>query len=150
MQSKYFKRLLPLTAVALLILAFLAIESEAIDTIDEDNPCETNSSAEEEIMTATPEITRERIHEVRLKYDDLFWRQPNVHGVGEGLLLNQNGELTETVGIVISVTEKVDQSTLPPEDRIPECLEGVPVQIIEEDGRKRLLSEFTEETNGQS
>ena len=156
MQSGYFKLLLPLTAVALLILACLATEGETIDTIDTtdttdtidgDNPCETNSSAEEVAMTATPEITPERIHEVRLKYDDLFWRQPNVHGVGEGLLRNQNGDLTETWGIIISVTKKVDQSTLPAEDRIPDCLEGVPVQVIEEGGW-RLLSDPPEEPNG--
>ncbi len=78
---------------------------------------------------ATP--TDERIHEVRLKYDPLFWRQPNVHAVGEGLFSDGKGGWTETVGIVIDVTEKVDQSTLPAEDRIPECLEGVPVQIRE-------------------
>ena len=78
---------------------------------------------------ATP--TADRIHEVRLKYAPLFWRQPNVHGVGEGYF-RKKGVSTETVGIVIDVTNKVDQSTLPPEDWIPDCLEGVPVQITED------------------
>ena len=59
---------------------------------------------------------------------------------------------TGQVGFVISVTEKVDQSTLPPKDRIPDCLEGIAVQFLE---RPRL--EFpshllplanTEENNG--
>ena len=69
---------------------------------------------------------------IRYKYDDLFWRQPNVHAVGIGDITDENGEYTDIWGFRIHVTEKVDQNTLPPEDRIPDCLEGVPVQIIEE------------------
>ena len=33
-------------------------------------------------------------------------------------------------GFKVLVTEKVDQNTLPPEDRIPDMLEGVPVYIV--------------------
>ena len=108
--------------------------------------CEANSSAEEETMTATPEITEERILEVRDKYRALFRRQPNYHGNGPSDLRDENGERTETRGIIIYVTEKVDQSTLPVEDRIPDCLEGVPVQIVEE-ARNILLSESLEGTD---
>ena len=39
--------------------------------------------------------------------------------------------ILDTWGITVNVLEKTDQSTLPPEDRIPTCLEGIPVQIIE-------------------
>ena len=100
-------------------------------------------------MATTPEITDEYIHEVRLKYDPLFWRQPNVFGVGEGFLRDENGDRTETVGINIRVTKKVDQSTLPPEDRIPDCLEGVPVQIVEVRQEDRpVLQIDKEEANG--
>ena len=132
------------------------------ETTDENGECATDSSAENGSTTTaedgsttsaengstttTPENTPERIHEVRLKYDPLFWRQPNVHGVGEGFFRDENGEWTEASGIVISVTEKVDQSTLPAEDRIPDCLEGVPVQIIEE-GPPKLLFESLEDTD---
>ena len=111
--------------------------------------CETNSSAEEGTVTTTPENPddrRARVHEVRLKYDPLFWRQPNIVSVGEGLLRDENGELTETAGIVVGVSEKTDQRTLPAEDRIPDCLEGVPVQIIIE-GPVRLLSELLEDAD---
>lgn len=87
------------------------------------------------------ENTDEYIHQVRLKYDDLFSRQPNVHGVGEGFFRVGPGEWTETVGINVYVTKKVDQNTLPPEDRIPDCLEGVPVNIVEEEeGGDELIS----------
>ena len=111
--------------------------------------CDTNSSAEEGTVTTTPENPddrRARVHEVRLKYDPLFWRQPNIVSVGEGLLRDENGELTETAGIVVGVSEKTDQRTLPAEDRIPDCLEGVPVQIIIE-GPVRLLSELLEDAD---
>ena len=91
--------------------------------------CETNTSAEEETMTT--ENTHERILEVVQKYDALFMRQPNVHGWGPSTLRDENGERTGPEGIVIRATKKVDQDTLPVEDRIPDCLDGVPVQIIE-------------------
>ena len=116
--------------------------------------CETNSSAEGETMTATPEITEERILEVRDKYRSLFRRQPNYQGNGPSDLRDENGERTETRGIIIYVTKKVDQGALPAEDRIPDCLEDVPVQIVEE-ARNILLSESLEgtdeeETNDQN
>ena len=70
---------------------------------------------------------------VRDKYSDMLWRQPNVHGIGVGTLRHENGEpIRGTAGIKVYVTEKTDQSTLPPEDRIPDCLEGIPVQVLEE------------------
>ena len=119
----------------------------------EKEPCEASLSPKEGNMTTTPENTAERIHEVRLKYDLLFKRQPNVAAINEGFIMDENGSFTETVGIVIDVSEKVDQSTLPPEDRIPDCLEGVPVQI--QVGPIRLLSKSIEglgkeESNGSN
>ena len=68
---------------------------------------------------------------VRDRYEPLFWRQPNVHSTSIGLFLDENDERTGHSGIIVSVTRKVDQSTLPPEDRIPDCLEGIPVHIEE-------------------
>ncbi len=93
--------------------------------------CEPNSSAEGGNMTATPENTDEYIQEVRDKYSDLFRRQPNYRWhTGPVRLWEENGDMSETVGIVVEVDKKkVDQNTLPPEDRIPDCLEGVPIQI---------------------
>ena len=91
--------------------------------------CGANLEEGEQSMTTTTDDRGERIHEVRLKYDALFWRQPNVHSVSEGIFYDENGKMMEMGGIVIRVSAKVDQSTLPPEDRIPACLEGVPVQI---------------------
>ena len=127
-------------------------QSKTTETLDEKDYCGANALVEEENMAEIPENTPERIHEVRLKYDDLFWRQPNVFGVGEGLFMYESGELNETSGIVVSVTEKVDQSTLPPEDRIPDCLEGVPVYVVVEPTpvlMDRILKDLNkEEING--
>ena len=73
----------------------------------------------------------ERINAVREKYKALIERQPTRWGTGTGLLRDAEGRLTEGLGITIHVEKKVDQSTLPPKDRMPDCLDGIPVQIIE-------------------
>ena len=103
----------------------------APETTCDHDTCAVRSLEREENMAETPEITDEYIHEVRLKYDLLFWRQPNVIGVSEGFLRDGRGGWLETSGINVEVTRKVDQSALPPRDRIPDCLEGIPVKITE-------------------
>ena len=111
--------------------------------------CGANSLEREGRMATTTENTPERRHEVRLKYDPLFWRQPNVYAVSEGFLRDGRGGWTEEKGINVQVAKKVDQSALPAEDRIPDCLEGVPVRITEGSGRAEFLSlPRMEESNG--
>ena len=147
MQTRHFKRLLPLTAVALLILAFLVIELDATP-----GPCERSQIQTEEgrrpLPTTNPKYldeyrdTQERARAIRTKYRDLFWRQPNVWSTSIGLFMDKNGDYIEVpdgeggckwvVGFLIRVTKRVVQDTLPPEDRIPATLEGVPVQILED------------------
>ena len=109
-------RLLPLLICLAALLVAACGDGEFRDP---STLCESNSSAEEETMATTPEITDEYIHQVRLKYDDLFWRQPNVEAVSEGFLRDENGESAEpqVVGIIVRVTKKVDQSEIPVEDR---------------------------------
>ena len=73
--------------------------------------------------------TPERIIEVRDKYQPLFRRQPNYTGSGVDFSIDKYGNKVEI--IIVQVNEDpVDQNTLPPEDRIPDCLEGFPVQIV--------------------
>ena len=88
-------------------------------------------------MSTIPENTDERIREIHNRYEDLFQRQPNYRWteVPTYLLPDENGGYAEVRGIIVWVTKKVDQSEIPAEDRIPDCLEGVPVQIVEEDIR---------------
>ena len=91
------------------------------EDIDPDYQCGTNS------------LTRaNKTREVILKYKSLFKRQPNFSRAREEFLRDQyTGSRTEEWGILVTVDgEKVDQGTLPPEDRIPDELEGVPVQIL--------------------
>ena len=75
--------------------------------------------------------TPERIHEVRLRHDDLFWRQPNIHTVDEGCFMSEDGGWLDIYGIVLEVITLVDQNTLPEADRIPLSIEGIPIQIVE-------------------
>ncbi len=122
--------------VAALLLASVLYDGESCPIPDPDPLGEIDMSEYEEILLLQPHIEKyiepsERARAIRHKYEDLFWRQPNVHGVGIGILEDESGEETEQVGFRIYVTEKVDQNTLPQEDRIPDCLEGVPVQFIE-------------------
>ena len=131
--------LLTLGAMALLLMA-IACGIDATPTAPPqplpDCTTQDDPSMKEKILMTTPESLQddvERARAIRHKYEDLFWRQPNVWGVGIGEFRDENGEWAGGPwAFAISVTEKVDQNTLPPEDRIPDCLEGVPVQIIEE------------------
>ena len=126
---------LTLATTALLLMAALACEENATTTATEQQLGRTTKNdtcmKEGNMIAPSPTPTGDRIHEVRLKYDSLFWRQPNVWGVGEGYFKDGNGGWIETLGIVVDVTKKVDQNTPPPEDRIPDCLGGVPVQGME-------------------
>ena len=119
-------------ALSIYMSVFLCAAVLLIAVACSDDPCAFNRTVERTDMT--PEIYDadvERASAIRHKYEDLFWRQPNVHGVGIGIIEDENGQYTDRAGFVIGVTEKVDQSTLRPEDRMPNCLEGVPVQIEE-------------------
>ena len=121
-----------------------SLENVSIQIVDEEPlPRATETSCDysmcrvllqkAEGSTADPiRLTSEYRHEVRLKYDPLFWRQPYVRGVSEGRLKDGRGGWLRTRGINVIVTTKVNQSTLPPEDRIPDCLEGIPVKITED------------------
>ncbi len=73
-----------------------------------------------------------KTREVFLNYEPLFRRRPNNPYAREGFLRDEKtGRRTDVWGIVITVDgEKVDQATLPRKARIPDELEGVPVQII--------------------
>ncbi len=82
---------------------------------------------------SAPDITGERIVEVFDKHRSLFERQPGYNAYVAGIhLLDENWERSDVLGLEILVERVLDQGTLPPEDRIPDCLDGVPIQIIEE------------------
>ncbi len=132
-------RSLGLTAAVVLVFAAFGCGSDATPT-DAGNSNQRSNVMVAPTPTSPASTPRpyeryrgavKRAMAAKEKYEDLLWRQPNLLSVGVGLFEDEHGKLTETVGIVIGVSEKVDQSTLAPEDRIPETLDGVPVQIIE-------------------
>ena len=79
-----------------------------------------------------------------VQHQGLLWSQPNVVDVGFGLLRDGKGGWDDTWGINVWVSEKLDQSKLPVELRLPPALprggdpQGtilgyVPVRILDED-----------------
>ena len=63
------------------------------------------------------------------KYQPLFWRHPYFANVDVGRIYEVE-EGTDTEGIIVRVYKQPDQTrVLPPEDRIPDCLEGIPIEI---------------------
>ncbi len=152
MQPRHMFRLslLTLATTALLLMAACS-QDESIRKWGDDTLCtpEAFQFTEEELLWPTPrglgnqpedyqinwrrwKAVAERARAIRPKYEDLFWRQPNVWAVGLGFGEDEDGEIVKEVGFVISVTELVPQRSLPGEDRLPECLEGSPVYIVVE------------------
>jgi hypothetical protein len=72
----------------------------------------------------------ERIRAVKEAHETALLQKPNVVGVGIGMRM-QGGQMTDELGIVVSVTKKIPLDGLDPTDVIPSELEGVPVDIQE-------------------
>ena len=77
----------------------------------------------------------ERIETILNRYEDRIWKQytnngGHIHGYGVMSMRNENGKITDKQVIEIEVIDYVDQRTLPPEVRIPECIEGVEVHFV--------------------
>ena len=73
------------------------------------------------------------IWRIRAKYDTLFQRQPLLRNITVGYMRNDDEKFTTQRGIIIRYANRPgrDQSALmPPEARIPDCIEGIPVQVI--------------------
>ena len=70
---------------------------------------------------------------VMRKHEDLLLDYPNamLSHIGTIVAYGERPGEPMSLEIVIPVTEKVDPATLPPENRIPDCLEGLPTRIQE-------------------
>ena len=69
---------------------------------------------------------------VRDKYRDFFSRRPSmdVVSVKVGVLKDKLGIETEQPAIIVTVNSRsMPQSDLLPEDRVPDCLDGFPVEV---------------------
>jgi len=72
----------------------------------------------------------EKAQAVKDAYTGILMSKPNVVGVGIGLHKTE-GQRTGQVGLVVMVSHKVPPDMLAPEDRIPEEIDGVPVDVRE-------------------
>lgn len=72
----------------------------------------------------------ERATEAQARYTDMLMRMENVTGVAVGLITKDNS-YTDQIGLVVLVEKKVPSEQLAPQDRIPDELDGVPVDVQE-------------------
>ena len=80
----------------------------------------------------------EKVRAVKNKHKERFKRLPNYVSVGVGRMATGQGEelarqreaYGSTVGISVGVLEPVDWSKVPEEDRLGDCLDGVPVKVF--------------------
>lgn len=70
----------------------------------------------------------EQLRRVKRAHEAELMRRPNVVGVGIGFR-ERGGERTDEPVIVVSVTEKVPQVMLAPEETIPRELDGISVDV---------------------
>ncbi|MCU0496367.1 MAG: hypothetical protein MUF87_03330 [Anaerolineae bacterium] len=71
-----------------------------------------------------------RLTEIQTRYLEMLMSKPNVIGVGIGKR-KRSGVYLEEVCIVVMVTQKVPFDQLHPEDRIPQMIEGIPIDVQE-------------------
>lgn len=114
-------RLLSIIAVGVLALAACATQQD---------PCiEERKTMTEYQENPTEPPTIEQMRAVRDKYRPLMKGYP--HYIGNSIGRSDDDPPDVPEGITVSVTELTDPATLPEEQRIPDCLDGVPVRIIQ-------------------
>lgn len=87
-------------------------------------------------------VTKEDVLEVMDKYQDRIWAYPKVIGFGPYGIRDKDGDRTDQYGLEIAVTERVPASLVPEDQRIPDCLEGIPVSwVVEEEPRLNIEEE---------
>ena len=86
----------------------------------------------EDVLAQRP--TLERMREVINKHLDLLYDYPHARSVtaGDYMLSVVVSSRTLGYGITLYVIEYVDPDTVPEENRIPNCLDGVPVRIVQD------------------
>lgn len=72
----------------------------------------------------------ERVMAVKRAHEAELLAKPNVVGVGIGYR-QTGGQSTNTIALVVMVTQKLPPSLLSPEDQIPVLIDDVPVDVQE-------------------
>ncbi len=70
------------------------------------------------------------IRQIKAKYESVLLSKKNVVGVGIGLK-EKDGQATDQVALVVSVSKKLPAAEIGAADSIPDELEGVPVDVKE-------------------
>ena len=70
---------------------------------------------------------KERVWTIVQKYRERLSKHTYIYAYGPEPLIDENGWQTDKIVVVIDVIEMVDQNMLPSEDRISECMDGIPV-----------------------
>jgi len=76
------------------------------------------------------QIDLDRVRQVKAKYEALLLSKKNVVGVGIGFK-EKDGQTTDQMALVVSVSKKLPTSEIGIADRIPTELEGVPLDVKE-------------------
>ena len=71
-----------------------------------------------------------RILEVLRTYEDLFIKYPYFVLASIESMRTWDGQLTDKLVVEVHIDHLVDLRTVPPEDRIPGCIAGVPVHFL--------------------
>ena len=72
----------------------------------------------------------ERIRSVKRAHERMLLAKPNVVGVGVGYRIAR-GQQTDTVVIIVMVSQKLPANQLKPDELIPAEIEGIPVDVQE-------------------
>jgi hypothetical protein len=75
-------------------------------------------------------ISLEAIQEIKKRHEHEFMSKKNVVGLGIGFK-ERGGTATEELSLVVFVSQKLADNALDLEDRLPESVEGVPVDVQE-------------------
>ncbi len=87
----------------------------------------TSSFSEERSAAMKSEIMS-ALQSAKARYKSKLLKKANVVGVGVGMRMRE-GEPTGEPAIIVNVTHKMPLEDLPPEDRIPQEIDGVPVDV---------------------
>lgn len=71
-----------------------------------------------------------KVAQVLARHEAELMRYPNVVGVSQGIVM-KGGEPSSETGIVVYVQHKVPESELAPDERLPEQIDGITVDVVE-------------------
>ena len=126
-----------LTLVLLGALLGVACATDAIATPTA-TPALLPHKLQEGCMTDETEPTAAQLEAAILKYEPQFRKHPHFSYMYPSQLWDVNTmEWTYSVGLVVLVRRLSDQSELPEDQRIPSCVDGIPVLVT--DGGKADL-----------